>query len=288
MDQFDSLDKIDEILSKCYPTQEKLKSFPLGEKLVKLDTMAWTNEIRYIILNESELCILDTPETKPHQQNERITQSVREKGHILENEYIFDVFRRHIKECMEGIQILTGGGDIAPFFDEDFRMGVEPYKSFLDFLNTLTIFDRKFLRFVTLYHDIGKVIHRDKHPMLSKHILESIEDRARKRFIRILGDESYFYLMLDLVGHHDLFGTICTGESSRTSLIEASGLRLKQLIDAKKTIDYLVVLNLSDMYGTIGSIPKERLSLVAEEQVFFDKMIPTKKSKKTTVFASFN
>ena len=159
---FDTLDKIDEILRERYPEPEELIKFPLGEKLQKLDRMVWTNEMRCIELDSSEIVTLDDQE---------ITKILRDKRKILKHESIINVFRKHITECIKGIRILTTGGPYKSFFKEDeYKVGNEPYKSFETSLTKFDDHSRKFLRVITLYHDIGKVIHRDKHPMLGKHL----------------------------------------------------------------------------------------------------------------------
>jgi hypothetical protein len=285
---YNSLEDIDRILSSRYPAREELREFPLGEKLAKLDTMIWTNEMRCIGLNlqeSKEKEIFDViveytqPDTKLEAREELkkvITGKLKDAGRISKNEKITDVFRDHIEQCMKGIRLLTN--DSMEKFFKDPQSGYEPYVNFQSRMIGFKPFEKKVLRLATLYHDIGKVIHRDKHPMLGQHLLESLKDDDRKQFLEIFSSvdkeftssEKCFYSMLDLVGHHDLFGTLCTGEASRTAFIEASGLRLREITDAKRIIDFIVILNMADIYGSIGPLPKERAEMILNDWYTFE------------------
>ena len=284
-----TLQKIDDILSDHYPSCKELEMFPLGNKLIKLDRMVWTSEMRCIELNvmkeASEKKIHDIiikytqPDASPAKRKELkniITGMLLQAGRISKDETITDVFREHIEQCMEGIRFLTSG--VMGKFFTDSQSEYEPYLIFQERMIGFKPFEKKILRLVTLYHDIGKVIHRDKHPMLGQHLLESLNDNDRKQFLEIFSSinkenssgEKSFYSMLDLVGHHDLFGTLCTGEASRTAFIEASGLRLREMEDAKRIIDFIVILNMADIYGSIGPLPKERAEMILNDWYTFE------------------
>ena len=43
-------------------------------------------------------------------------------------------------------------------------------------LGTQESFFSKFLRLAALYHDVGKTIHRERHGVLGKHLLETLSD----------------------------------------------------------------------------------------------------------------
>jgi hypothetical protein len=274
----ESLDETDEILFNRYPTPRELERFPLSEKLLRLDKMVWTKEVRCLELDSDELDSIDFgSDEKEIAKN--LTKNLIKGNKTLNHEVIKEVFRKHIIGCMEGIRILTTGERIEDFLI-NFQPRVEAFAKFQNLLNTFLLafkeHELQFLRFVTLYHDIGKVIHRDKHPMLSKHVLESMEENNRKIFLHIFDKESEFYSMLALVGHHDLFGNFCTGEASKTAYIEASGLRLRKIEEAKKIIDYLLVLNMADIYGTIGPLSKERVSMIMDDWTYFNEVIQSK------------
>ncbi len=280
---YNNIQTIDDILSMRYPSREELLNFPLGDELEKLDRMLWTDEMRCIELNlqdSEEKKVYDlilkypvpnTNDEKKKELDNSINDQLRKIGRILKSEKIVDIFQSHIVQCMEGIRFLTQM-QYDKFFINPIS-GYEPYVSFQTNMARFKHEEKQILRIVALYHDIGKVIHRDKHPILGQHLLESLNDNERKRFIEIFTDEKYFYTMLDMVGHHDLFGTLCTGEASRTAFIEASGLRLRKIDDAEKIIDFIAILNMADIYGTMGPLPNDRMQMILDDWYSYKSML---------------
>ena len=251
-----NLEDYDRILIHGYPSHRDLARFPLGNMLKQLDLLAWSATARNIELSDDEP---DYPTKRD------LEQHLKEANRMLPSENLGEIYRTHIKGVMKGINYLTGNHftEIFPIKGADYARS--PYKEYVEFLNGLSEDLKRFLRFVAFYHDIGKVIHRDRHPVLGKHVLESLSDddtRQLKETLRISG-EDWLYLMIQLIGHHDLFGVLCTGEGSRPVLLDA--LRLKK---ARTAIGCLATLNLADIYGTLGKITPTILETVLGDWLF--------------------
>ncbi|UCG12862.1 MAG: HD domain-containing protein, partial [Deltaproteobacteria bacterium] len=136
----------------------------------------------------------------------------------------------------------------------------------------------QFLRFAALYHDIGKVFHRDRHAILGRHIIESPPDpngdEELRKFHEILGhSDERFAEMIRLIGHHDLYGVLCTGEASRPVLIDVAGFKPDR--HAWSALGNLFVLNIADIYGTLPDFVPEKLRLMAEDWSFVSGLLPS-------------
>lgn len=306
--------QIDDILERGYPTYEQLGQFPLGDKLQKLETRAWTRDMRAIDFKPEDMTSMQETidereeaqrmvETKdkeiarlrasgrsPSQLEtaikevvalreavENLTKSldtqIRSARKMLPHERISEIYQCHIRNALHGVRLLTTMEDNDKL-EERVVLEIDLRKphilTFHNFLTKMNKQTRKFLRLVALYHDIGKVYHRDRHPVLGKHLLESLNEESRRDFLVLFEKEQdAFYRMLELVGHHDIFGMLCTGEASRASLIDSTSLRLSDLKVAEMLIDGLVVINLGDIYGSIGMIPEERADMIISDWAYF-------------------
>ncbi len=211
----------------------------------------------------------------------KIARQINDKaismGRILAEEKIGELYYCHIRNATEGVRKLTTftkKDKLEEKISIEADLNEECIRDFTTFLQNLDTELRSFLRFAALYHDIGKYYHRDRHPVLGKHLLESLNEEERRKFLSLFKDnEEVFYQLLELVGHHDVFGMLCTGEASRTSLIDSSALRLSHVEISKKLIDCLVILNLGDIYGSIGGIPGERLKMITSDWLYFRKTL---------------
>jgi hypothetical protein len=253
-----TLDDIDDLLiNRGYPSREELQSFPLGKLLLQLDGSAWTSGGRAVELYEK-----DHPNSRDLGKDEQdlsveeLEERLREQERILYNEKITEVYRHHIIYVIKAAVLLTTNSYYRILERSDI-WAIEPFASYGQFLQSKTpdstlgpneSFFRKFLRFAALYHDIGKTVNRERHGLLGRHILETLSDGETTELRKLLRDdgEDYFSLLIELVGHHDLFGTLCTGEASRPILLDA--LRLK---DPAKVLGCQATLNIADIFSTL-------------------------------------
>jgi hypothetical protein len=253
-----TLDHIDEILrTKGYPAREELQGFPIGRVLLLLDSCAWTSNGRMIELYEKE-----NPNSRDLGVDEQdltvqeLEERLREQGRILSHEEISEVHRHHISHVIKAAVQLTTNSYYRILERRDV-WSPEPFASYAKFLDSSNplcplglqdSFFRKFLRLAALYHDVGKIIHRERHGVLGKHLLETLSDdeTADLRAVLRCDGEDYFPLFIELIGHHDLFGMLCTGEASRPVLLDT--LRLE---DPVKILGCHATLNIADIYSTL-------------------------------------
>jgi hypothetical protein len=253
-----TLDRIDEILcKKGYPSRQELQGFPLGELLLTLDSSAWTSNGRAVELYEKE-----NPNSRDLGKDEQdlsipeLEERLREQERILHNERITEVYRHHIVYIVKASVLLTTNA-YSRILEQSDVWSEEPFASFGHFLhskNTHSLlgpadsYFRKFIRFSVLYHDIGKSINRERHGLLGKHLLETLTDTDTaelRNLLRFKGDD-YFPLFIELIGHHDLFGMLCTGEASRPVLLDI--MRMK---DPARVLGCQATLNIADIYSTL-------------------------------------
>ncbi len=269
------LEECDEILRNGYPSVDELTRFPLGEKIKDLDMLAWTKTSRVIKLKSDE----------PDITKGELEKILKTENRMLEQEELGEIYRQHIKRVMEAIISLTTNRftEIAPDLPIS-EWANPPYNYYVNgFLNEIDDDMEMFIRFLAFYHDIGKVIHRDRHPILGRHLLESLDDNETKELKTILRfkDKDLFFIMAQLIGHHDLFGVLCTGEASRLVLIDA--LRPKE---AKLVIGCLATLNLADIYGTFSQVTPRILKTVLNDWHFMVKLLSQQEAEKGIVYRS--
>jgi hypothetical protein len=252
------LDRIDEILrKKGYPSRQELQGFPLGELLLTLDSSAWTSNGRAVELYEKE-----NPNSRDLGKDEQdltvpeLEERLREQERILHNERITEVYRHHIVYIVKASVLLTTNA-YSRILEQSDVWSNEPFASFGQFLQSKNAegplgpadgYFRKFIRFSALYHDIGKSINRERHGLLGKHLLETLSDTDTaelRNLLRFHGDD-YFPLFIELIGHHDLFGMLCTGEASRPVLLDI--VRIK---DPARVLGCQATLNIADIYSTL-------------------------------------
>ncbi|MBN2411769.1 HD domain-containing protein [candidate division KSB1 bacterium] len=260
------------ILEKGYPNRDDLAKFPLGDKLRELDLLAWTKTARTIKLKEDELDLGRT----------ELEEKLKADKRMLEEEQLGEIYRKHISRVISCINHLVEP-DFKGFIERvpETIWANDPLSSYIKFIDSLKKEEdtRKFLRFVALYHDIGKVTHRDRHPILGRHILESLSDRDTNDFKNILGKR--FSMMIQLIAYHDLFGVLCTGEASRPVLIDA--LRHKE---AEKSISCLVTLNLADIAGTLPEMRMEIMHTVLSDWLFMKNLLEEQRPEHGIIYRS--
>ncbi|MGA2507615.1 MAG: HD domain-containing protein [Chitinispirillaceae bacterium] len=253
-----TLDQIDDILrNKGYPSREEMADFPLGKLLLALDSSAWLSSGRNVELYEKENPnSRDLGKDEQDLSVEELEERLREQERILSTEKITEVFRHHSIYVIKASVMLTTNAYFRILEQSDI-WSAEPFASYGQFLQskktdsllgTADSYFRKFLRFAALYHDIGKVINRERHGLLGRHLLETLGDAETTEIRNLLryDGEDYFPLLIELVGNHDLFGTLCTGEASRPVLLDV--LRIK---DPARVLGCQATLNIADIYSTL-------------------------------------
>ena len=121
--------------------------------------------------------------------------------------------------------------------------------------------EKKLLLCAALYHDIGKSIIFPRHGPEGADVIKDSGPKERKQFLD-LGFERYdFYFMSDLVRFHDYLGMLCTGEVSYLIMAEVlnpvSNISLSNSNYSKKFFDFLFLLNIADIAGSIGRVDRE-------------------------------
>jgi len=264
-----TLANINALLREGYPGCSELEQLPLGKQLCELDRLAWTKTNRRLELHDDELML-------PAEELER---GLRRSGRLFENEEVGEVYREHIKTTLDAMNLLLGPSP------GEFCRSAGWTEGHLSDLVTKVWFpmggglsgedhkDAQFLRFVTLYHDIGKVYHKDRHPALGKHLLESLSRGETDQFKELLGGEG-FSKMIHLIAYHDLFGTLCTGEASPSALLDAAGLRVSDAEAVAKAIGWIATLNLADIAAKVPrAYMPAKLKVIAEDWFYMTDLL---------------
>lgn len=100
-----------------------------------------------------------------------------------------------------------------------------------------------------LYHDIGKVIQRDRHPTIGYyHLQYSTEQAALRAMFRTELDH---WLFLHIVRFHDVFGVVSTGEGSLAALVDLIPMREMSEAQRLGIFHLFLRINLADIAGTV-------------------------------------
>jgi hypothetical protein len=106
-----------------------------------------------------------------------------------------------------------------------------------------------FIAACALFHDIGKVVQRDRHPTIGfYHMLFSPE---QPRFRAMFRTELDYWLFLHIVRNHDVFGVVSTGEGSLAALVDLIPLREMADADRLGILHLFLRINLADIAGTV-------------------------------------
>ena len=107
-----------------------------------------------------------------------------------------------------------------------------------------------FLLVAALYHDIGKVIHKDRHPLEGYQYIKNVDKTEARRLSEMLGEDRS-RLLGQIIRFHDLFGVIGTGEGSLPVLADTVTYHASTLTEQITTISLLLFVNLADISGVI-------------------------------------
>jgi hypothetical protein len=105
------------------------------------------------------------------------------------------------------------------------------------------------MRFAAFYHDIGKSIIRERHPVIGWYIAQYIKPEDREKLRDLFKSEDDVRLLTIIIRDHDQFGVLSTGEASIPILLGTinSG---ESYDDRKRILSALVLCNLADIVGT--------------------------------------
>lgn len=179
----------------------------------------------------------------------------------------------HVRKVVEKLDYLLNG-DIAKAIDMETPES-EIFKDYNECKVLKTIVDKlspqekKLLLCAAFYHDIGKSIIFPRHGPEGADVIKDSGSKERKQF-RDLGFERYdFYFMSDLVRFHDYLGMLCTGEVSYLIMAEAlnpvSNISLSNENYSKKFFDFLFLLNIADIAGTIEKVDREDITIMSHD-----------------------
>lgn len=211
--------------------------------------------INCFLENKLEKALNDCGGSLPHKN--LFDRIVRHKGGAIKTD------PKHIHDVVTAMNNLLKGNfgkviDLGGYIDQS----SEEYKCLEKITNELKRDDKYFLLYTSLYHDIGKAIIRPRHGPEGADIIKdsSLDDRAN--FYEIGIDRPHFFLMADLIRFHDYFGTLGTGEVSYLIFAEVlypiSNISLSTAECAEKFLDYLLLLNIADIAGSVeGRISNE-------------------------------
>jgi len=268
-DNYDDLvsrDEANDILTKGYPSTEIIRRFPLGELLNSISEV----DPRYA------------------------KQSDGNPGHI--------------EKVIEGINILLS------LHPEDIVKSWASKKPFRETIMFEQAYQRifgagypndgqgycrfssnqerdVFFRLIALYHDIGKAIIPERHPMVGWHLIKDVYrkqveqslyplvlgrnykdwasecnaaqgninqiiDHRERRLLKIFGQ---------VVRFHDYFGVLSTGEGSLPLMLDLIALRGMDPTEAQETFSTLMIMNLADVYGSVNEILPQKVQMFCED-----------------------
>lgn len=132
------------------------------------------------------------------------------------------------------------------------------FKNLEEIIVNLNAKAKPLLLCTAVYHDIGKAIIRPRHGPEGADIIKDSGYEDRERFFALGFTRSDIYLMSDLIRFHDYLAMVGTGEASYLIFTEVLYTVTNiSLTSEKEFLDYLLLLNLADVAGTIGKISSE-------------------------------
>jgi len=125
-------------------------------------------------------------------------------------------------------------------------------------------FAEEFLRVAALYHDIGKTMSDDHHVSRGVHLMRDVNGNNRQAVEALfsnVGDRRCFW---NVLRHHDIFGTLCTGEASYPALVDmvawypSKDVAPSPFHSPLAQISLLLWLNIADVNASLAVIPAVR------------------------------
>jgi hypothetical protein len=106
-----------------------------------------------------------------------------------------------------------------------------------------------YIAVAALYHDIGKIIQRDRHPTIGYYHLQYSPEQAALR--SMFRTELDHWLFLHIVRFHDVFGVVSTGEGSLSALVDLIPMREMSEAQRLGILHLFLRINLADIAGTV-------------------------------------
>ncbi len=107
------------------------------------------------------------------------------------------------------------------------------------------------LRIAALYHDIGKYIIKERHPIIGWYLIQFLDQKERENLGNLLVDQESIRLLLTILRDHDLFGVLSTGEASFPILLRSAS-PTESIETQLRIISALLLCNISDIAGTFA------------------------------------
>ncbi|MCZ2074135.1 MAG: hypothetical protein LC130_03940 [Bryobacterales bacterium] len=254
-----------EILAQGYPNEEQLLRFPLGKLLVSI------------------------PDVDP-----RYGRQTSGPGHI--------------DRVLEGVNLLMSPHPeriVKAYADEKpFIRGMEFERAYkLIFSDARTQNGHGFCRFdsveerdgffrlLALYHDIGKAVITERHPLVGWHLIKDVHAAEVETWLwpLLLGrdyskwkrelelargnvdcittphEQRLLKLFNNVVRFHDYFGILSTGEGSPLVMVDLIDLRGVDPADARELFSILMIFSLADVYGSVPEVLAQKVDVFCED-----------------------
>ena len=106
-----------------------------------------------------------------------------------------------------------------------------------------------YIAVAALYHDIGKIIQRERHTTIGYyHLLYSPEQGALRA---MFSTELDHWLFLHIIRFHDVFGVLSTGEGSLAALVDLIPMREMSEAERLGILHLFLRITLADIAGTV-------------------------------------
>jgi hypothetical protein len=182
---------------------------------------------------------------------------------------IDDYALNHIKKVVAGMYDILYN-DCKKIFcssdpEQDINRESEDYKFIRQIVSELREDNKVFLLYAALYHDIGKSKIRPRHGVEGADIIKDSKKAERDYFSGLGFKRSDLFILSDLIRFHDYLAMIGTGEVSYLIFAEVlspiSNISLSHPRCFKKFMNYLLLLNLADVAGSMPCIDGETFSV---------------------------
>lgn len=277
-----SRQEADEILRTRYPTEEELSRFPLGEVLVTI------------------------PEV-----NEKYGPQRNKKGEVIDP--------GHIARVIDGANIILGAD--PDYIVQQWKDHPNPIEENRFTQARIAIFKGSsptehpycqlkkedfgpFFRLLALYHDVGKFIIHERHPLIGWHLIKDVYQQEVEAYLyplllgipynewdnRDLSELSKYEKRLisifeAVIRFHDLFGVLSTGEGSLPVMVDLVPLTGARPQDAKELFSLLMLLNLADLYGSVPEVLPEKVNFFCDDWKLLCDAIESAKGNRQRFFA---
>lgn len=106
-----------------------------------------------------------------------------------------------------------------------------------------------YIAVAALYHDIGKIIQRERHTTIGYYHLQYNPEQAALR--AMFCTELDHWLFLHIIRFHDVFGIISTGEGSLAALVDLIPMREMSEAERLGILHLFLRVTLADIAGTV-------------------------------------